>query len=158
MILQLIPYIKHISPISIGLDIFVIIATLTALKYAYQELVVPLIQLITKKSKEDQKDINLQERVEKLEVLQEDDACKTKEDIEFLKNSINILIESDLDNIKAYLSDKHHYYCQKKWIDNYNLDCIERRYVHYKKYGGNSFVDHLMMELRDLPTEPPEKD
>ena len=65
---------------------------------------------------------------------------------------VNMLIESDKDSIKAYITEKHHIYVyQQKSIDDYTLDCIEKRYTHYKDEGGNSFVKQLMDELRGLP-------
>lgn len=59
---------------------------------------------------------------------------------------------SDKDNIKAYITDRHHYfYYGVGWIDDYSLDILERRYCRYKEEGGNSFIDSLMSELRALP-------
>ena len=75
-----------------------------------------------------------------------------------LKVQLNDLAESDKDSIKAYLTDKHHIHCYvEKWIDDYSLDSAERRYIHYKKAGGNSFIDRLMDELRKLPNQKPSK-
>lgn len=69
-----------------------------------------------------------------------------------LKDSITLLIESDIDDIKQSLTKDHHYFCYKlKSIDDYSLDCMERRYSHYKEEGGNSFVQTLMEEVRALP-------
>ena len=65
---------------------------------------------------------------------------------------IETLIESDKDDIKAYITKEHHYFVyQKGWIDDYSLDCIERRYDHYVAEGGNSFIKGLMEEIRNLP-------
>ena len=73
-------------------------------------------------------------------------------DIESLNKSITMLIESDKDDIKAWITEKHHYYCYNlKYIDDYNLECIEKRYHHYVDEGGNSFIANLMAELRQLP-------
>ena len=73
-------------------------------------------------------------------------------DIKDIKESINLLIESDKDDIKQSLTKDHHYFCYKlKSIDDYSLDCMERRYSHYTDEGGNSFVETLMNEVRALP-------
>lgn len=65
---------------------------------------------------------------------------------------INMLVESDKDSIKTFITQKHHFYVyEQKWIDDYTLDCIEKRYGHYKDQGGNSFIKQLMDELRELP-------
>lgn len=73
-----------------------------------------------------------------------------------INEKIDLLIQSDKDDIKSYITREHHYYCyQKKWIDDYTLDCIERRYNHYKEEGGNSFIEGLMKEIRSLQKFPP---
>ena len=62
-----------------------------------------------------------------------------------LQDSINLLIESDKDDIKQSITKDHHYFCyQLKSIDDYSLDCIEKRFSHYEEEGGNSFVQVLM--------------
>lgn len=72
---------------------------------------------------------------------------------------INMLVESDKDSIKTFITEKHHFYVyEQKWIDDYTLDCIEKRYTHYKDEGGNSFVKQLMDELRELPRKSFEKE
>lgn len=72
-----------------------------------------------------------------------------------LTKSVTALVNSDRDAIKAYITEKHHYFVYKqKWIDDYSLECLERRYDHYKGYKGNSFVSQEMEELRDLPRQP----
>ena len=69
----------------------------------------------------------------------------------------NIAVEqlkaSDKDDIKAYITEQRHYFCYRLgYIDDYNLDCIEKRYQHYvDDYHGNSFVADLMKEIRQLP-------
>ena len=77
--------------------------------------------------------------------------------IQELTKKIDILIESDKDDIKAYITKEHHKFCyDKKWIDDFSLDCLERRYKHYEDEGGNSFIEGFMQELRSLPKHPPE--
>lgn len=72
-----------------------------------------------------------------------------------LHKRIDMLIESDKDDIKAWLTQQHHYFCfQKGYIDDYSLDCMEKRYKHYADEGGNSFVATLMSEVRALPKMP----
>ena len=78
------------------------------------------------------------------------DSIKTQ--LESLKDSINLLLESDRDDIKQSLTKDHHYFCYKLGsIDDYSLDCMEKRYAHYEKEKGNSFVKTLMQEVRALP-------
>ena len=76
---------------------------------------------------------------------------QTDNDIKEIKQSLQMLIQSDRDDIKAWITEKHHYFCyERKCIDDYSLDCIEKRYAHYTREGGNSFVEDLMLDLREL--------
>lgn len=73
------------------------------------------------------------------------------EAIASLTKSVDLLLRSDRDDIKAWITQQHHYYCYElKYIDDFSLDCIEKRYTHYKAEGGNSFIEDLMTDLRSL--------
>ena len=77
---------------------------------------------------------------------------KQQAQIDNLTKSLQCLIESDKDDIKSWIVEKHHKYCYEVGsVDYYILESIERRYDHYKKEGGNSYIDTLMEELRALP-------
>ena len=77
---------------------------------------------------------------------------QTDENVQKITDSVRLLIESDKDDIKAWIVEQHHYFCYEvKCIDNYSLDCLEKRYDIYKQEGGNSFVEDLMREIRALP-------
>lgn len=72
--------------------------------------------------------------------------------IDKMSKAINILIASDKDDIKAWITQQHHYFCYELgYIDDYNLQCIEARYVHYKEEDGNTFIDGFMKDIRNLP-------
>lgn len=72
--------------------------------------------------------------------------------IDQLNDTINTLMASDRDDIKSWITEKHHYFCYEKGvIDDFSLDCIEKRYGHYVEEGGNSYVSTLMREIRALP-------
>lgn len=103
---------------------------------------------------------------------QNEQMCKVKEDIQLLiqnqekvfkeielfKQQLEMIIESDKDDIKSWITEKHHFYCyERKWIDDYSMDCIEKRFGHYKDEGGNSFIEELMNDLRSLPKTPPQQ-
>lgn len=99
----------------------------------------------TKKEQESQK---AQELIQKLFAMQK----QTDEDIKKLSAHVDLLMESDKDDIKAWITREHHYFCYTLgYIDDYSLDCIEKRYKHYQDEGGNSFIADLMKELRTLP-------
>lgn len=75
-----------------------------------------------------------------------------KEQLKELKNNIQTLSHSDRQAIKSFITRQHHYFCyQLGCIDDYSLDCIEKRYAYYKDEGGNSFIGDLMHDLRQLP-------
>lgn len=81
-----------------------------------------------------------------------------KASIARLTEKVDALIASDRDGIKAFITWEHHHFCyQKGWIDDYSLDCIERKYTHYVDQGGNSFIQGLMEEIRNLPKQDPTK-
>ena len=93
-----------------------------------------------------------EERLDKLE----NNVNKLTENVNHITDKVDLLVDSDRDAIKAYITREHHYFCYKVgWIDDYSLDCLEHRFEHYKEEEGNSFIEGLMNELRALPkTEP----
>lgn len=89
------------------------------------------------------KNINIQHALDRQELIKK---------VEETKSTISVLLASDKDDIKSWITEKHHYFCyEKKVIDDYSLDCIEKRYQHYLDEGGNSYVATLMQEIRALP-------
>ena len=92
-----------------------------------------------------------QRQIEQLQ-QQEETIKELKNNMESIQSKMNLLIESDKDDIKAWITEKHHHFCYDiKYIDDYSLDCIEKRYAHYVDEGGNSFISKLMEEIRNLP-------
>lgn len=78
----------------------------------------------------------------------------TSEKLNELAKKIDLLINSDKDDIKSYITKEHHYFCyQQGWIDDFSLDCLEKRYQHYLEENGNSFIKGFMEELRALPKQ-----
>lgn len=74
-----------------------------------------------------------------------------------LNNRMDQLVDSGKESIRSYIVEKHHLFCyEKKWIDDYSLDCLEKKFENYKAWHGNSFIAGLMDEIRDLPKVPPE--
>lgn len=92
------------------------------------------------------------EKTEKQITGNSDDIADIRAELKEINNKVSELIASDKDDIKAYITEKHRQYCYDKGsIDDYTLECIERRYQHYKIEGGNSFIDGFMEEIRSLP-------
>lgn len=83
----------------------------------------------------------------------------TQEEVQILENNMaqfsdqmKITTERLQENARNYIIDKHHYFCyQVKAIDDLSLQSLERRFLYYKAAGGNSFIDGLMEEIRELP-------
>lgn len=95
--------------------------------------------------------VQFNEHIKNYEIMQN----TQNETLRILIDKINLLIDSDKDSIKSFITERHHHFCyDKKWIDDYSLDCIEKRYKHYTDEGGNSFIHDLMKELRALPKQP----
>ena len=78
----------------------------------------------------------------------------TDEYLKSMSSKIDLLIDSDKDDIKSYITKEHHHFCyQVGEIDDFSLDCLERRYKHYADQGGNSFIAGFMEDLRKLPKQ-----
>lgn len=99
----------------------------------------------------EEKDQQQDNQIEQIIELQK----QMQKDTETILQKIETLMESDKDAIKAFITKEHHYFCYEQgWIDDYNLDCLEKRFKHYKEENGNSFVESLMEEIRALPRQP----
>ena len=122
-------------------------------RYNLSEII--FIEFIDWSKKRTKKAIEQSEKPEQLKKITERHEQELKEihqELNTLNKSIELLIESDKDDIKHSITKEHHYFCYNlNSIDDYSLDCIERRYSHYKEEGGNSFIDILMQDLRNLP-------
>ena len=115
-------------------------------------------KVFKKQDKKNREKEILEERLllgnEKMRAIEKEQE-ETKEFLKEMSKKVDLLIESDKDNIKSFITKEHHFFCyENKWIDDYSLDCIERRFSHYKDEGGNSFVEELIEELRALPKNP----
>ena len=113
-------------------------------------------QKITKREdfiKDKQKDEqNQEERLTKIE----DSIGNLTENVSCITKKVNCLVDSDRDDIKAFITREHHYFCYKMgWIDDYSLDCLEKRFQHYIEENGNSFAETLMNDIRALPKGDP---
>lgn len=88
---------------------------------------------------------------EKIDELKEQNK-QTHEHQEQLDRSLALVQERLQENSRSFLLDAHHKFCYEfKQIDDLSLQSIERRYLYYKTAGGDTFIDHLMEEIRELP-------
>lgn len=105
-----------------------------------------------------QRDQDHQQLIEQIKELS-NDIKATQKEIQILKNNMvqfsdqmKITTERLQESTRNYIIDKHHYFCyQIKAIDDLSLQSLERRFLYYKAAGGNSFIDGLMEEIRELP-------
>lgn len=105
-----------------------------------------------KRIRQEVKEKDKPDEVFKLANKHEEQLLNIKNELDSLKEQISLLIESDRDDIKQSITKDHHYFCYKLGsIDDYSLDCVEKRYSHYREEGGNSFVKTLMQDMRALP-------
>lgn len=114
--------------------------------------------VISKRKKAEKKEESIQEQINKNrrenQELKENQQ-KMMELINELTKKIEMLIDSDKDDIKSFLTREHHYFCyQQGWIDDYSLECCERRFEHYRAEDGNSYIESFMKEMRALPKQP----
>ena len=109
----------------------------------------------SKLNKQQELEKRLQHGDEMMKTLQANQQMTDKV-LQNLSAKIDMLVDSDKDAIKSYITKQHHYFCyQVGWIDDFSLDCLEKRYGHYADEGGNSFIEGFMEELRALPKQPP---
>lgn len=105
-----------------------------------------------------QRDQDHQQLIEQIKELS-NGIKTTQEEVQILENNMTqfsdqmkITTERLQENSRNYIIDKHHYFCyQVKAIDDLSLQSLERRFLYYKAAGGNSFIDGLMEEIRELP-------
>ena len=64
-----------------------------------------------------------------------------------------IIVQERLQNqARDKLIELHHRYVYEyKMIDDIGLESMERTYLYYKAAGGDTFIDTLMDEARELP-------
>ena len=138
-----------------------IVLFIVALAVAFKKVADFLDWVRDKIKQRDKNTVSAQEeqkaRDERLDKFEED-IIEIKDSIHSIDSRVDILMHSDKDAIKAWITKEHHYFCyQKGWIDDYSLDCLERRYGHYVEENGNSFISSLMDEVRELPKQPPDQ-
>lgn len=102
------------------------------------------------KIEEEIEDLNSEKEVFDHEFKEAEDRFKK------IEESIEMLIDSDKEDIKAFITLQHHKFVyEQEWIDDYSMECLEKRFAIYEREHGNSFVLGLMNELRALPKRPP---
>lgn len=126
--------------------LFIVILSLALRRF------VEFIDWLKKRTKQAVQEADAPALLQKAVQKQSQELLLIKTELDSLKKSINLLIASDKDDIRQALTRDHHYFCYTLHsIDDYSLDCMERRYSHYTQEGGNSYVHTLMQDVRALP-------
>ena len=103
------------------------------------------------KEASDESDTTLVEKMNQYETRQEEINAK----IDAVHESMNLLIESDKESIRSFITLQY-YECQEKgYIEVYVLQALEDRYEKYLIENGDSFIANLVKEMRKLPHVPP---
>ena len=138
-----------------------IIIMLTMLIVGAEKLIKAIDWLRARFRKSYDEENTLKEEVEDLNKFYEEKKvvdegfAKVNERIDKICDLVDMLVESDKESIKAYITERHHFFVQeRKWIDYHSMDCLERIFAIYEREHGNSFVEDLMNDLRQLPKMP----
>lgn len=68
-----------------------------------------------------------------------------------INEKIDQLLASDKNAIKSWIVMFYKRYKRDpSGLDSMQMDLLERRFYHYKRQGGNSYIDNLMQELREI--------
>ena len=70
--------------------------------------------------------------------------------LERVTQRVNILLDSDKEDIKGYIVKEYQKWMPLKIIDFYSMDTLEKKYEKYLQEDGDSFVEGLMIDLRSL--------
>ena len=72
-----------------------------------------------------------------------------------ISDKTDLIIESDKDSMKSYITDKYYECTHKGYIEIHTLETLEKTFKNYLDRNGNTFVSDLMEELRELPKDKP---
>ena len=115
----------------------------TALKQGYE-----LVQYFRNKTVDHVDKIREQE--EALEQVIKNMQRQQKQ-LQSITDKIDELLVSDKDSIKSWIVMLYKQYKKDpSGLDSMQMDLLERRFSHYKQEGGNSYIDNLMQELREI--------
>jgi len=71
--------------------------------------------------------------------------------IDTIHDNMNMLIDSDKESIRSFITMQYYEAVDKGYIEIYKLEALECRYEKYLKENGDSFIAKLVEELRTLP-------
>ena len=123
------------------------------------QLIIRLTESVTASNKRTQKDL---ENIRKSlavnnggcdlgKALEKEVSSLKSEVLKDLREDISLLMESDKESIKAFITSEYHFWMSRGEIDIYSLASIKERFDKYQKEKGNTFVAGMMRELELLP-------
>lgn len=81
-----------------------------------------------------------------------DNLCNTmNEKINDIEGQLKLLSSSSRNDIKAWIVETHHKAVKEQQIDDFTRDVVEKRFEDYRRLGGNSYIESLVKEIRELP-------
>lgn len=66
-----------------------------------------------------------------------------------IKDDVALLLESDRESIKSYITSEYHKWMRRGYIDMYTLRALDEQFEKYKREHGNTFVKGMMTELHN---------
>lgn len=109
------------------------------------------IKTVEKTSKES--DDELRKRLDSTE----EQFCSLHEKQDIISGNVQLLIESDKESNRSFITLEYYKAIEKGYIEVYTMQAIEYRYEKYLQEHGDSFINGLIKELRELKHEPCEK-
>lgn len=109
------------------------------------------IKTVEKTSKES--DNELRKRLDSTE----EQFCSLHEKQDIISGNVQLLIESDKESNRSFITLEYYKAIEKGYIEVYTMQAIEYRYEKYLQEHGDSFINGLIKELRELKHEPCEK-
>ena len=64
-----------------------------------------------------------------------------------IKDDVALLLESDRESIKSYITSEYHKWMNLGYIDMYSLKALDEQFDKYRKEDGNTFVEGMMHEI-----------
>ena len=123
--------------------------------------------IFNREQKEDNQIKSIEEKMDRLEKIlaehekvsieirnqNKEEVNKILEQLESQQKILNLLVESDKDDIKGWIVQQYHFFTAKGNIDDFSRDTIEKRASHYFEEGGNSYIEDILAQIRQLPPE-----
>ncbi len=137
-------------------DITTILMVALLLFFAVLEISKGIDYFRSKRKSKEQVEKSQEDHIHELEVLENNNEKQIERicvEVAQIKDNVDLLLESDKNDIKAWITERYHYFMARGVIDDFSLDCIERRFQCYERSGGNSYVSGMVERLRELPRE-----